>query len=329
MTSRASTYDSLTLRLAESDDAPLMHTIIQQAFAARRHVEPQPAALSETVHDVQARLEHGQIGIVASIDSTACGCLFLHLDPAGDRAWIHRVSVLEAARRHGVAYQMLVAAADLAVQADLGSICLYARKEFPEIIALWQAEGFWISGDHDEHSVEMTHMLPIRITVPTSDDMKALGARLAGILHADDLVVASGDLGSGKTTLTQGLGAAMGVDGVIASPTFVLSRIHPPSVPGSGPGLVHVDAYRLGSAAELADIDIDTTVAESVTVIEWGEGLAEQLSDDRLEITIERSDNPADDTRQVTIAGVGSRWERINLHDALGVGTIRTQRSHS
>ena len=119
-------------------------------------------------------------------------------------------------------------------------------------------------------------------TVPTADAMCELGRRLAGLLRPGDLVLLAGPLGAGKTTLVQGLGEALRVRGRVTSPTFVIARVHPSLV--DGPALVHVDAYRLGGLAEVDDLDLD--LAGSVTVVEWGEGLAEGLSADRLEIPI-------------------------------------------
>jgi tRNA threonylcarbamoyladenosine biosynthesis protein TsaE len=101
-------------------------------------------------------------------------------------------------------------------------------------------------------------------------------AALAAELRAGDVLILTGELGAGKTTFTQGLGAGLGVRSGIISPTFVLSRIHPSL--GDGPDLVHVDAYRLGSAAELSDLDLDATVDGAVTVVEWGRGVAESLA---------------------------------------------------
>ena len=123
------------------------------------------------------------------------------------------------------------------------------------------------------------------IEVPTAGAMQDLGRRLAAGLRAGDLLVLTGPLGAGKTTLVQGIGEGLGVRGPITSPTFVIARVHP-SLTG-GPALVHADAYRLGGAAEIDDLDLDSSTASSVTVVEWGEGLAEGLSEDRLEIAIE------------------------------------------
>ncbi len=140
--------------------------------------------------------------------------------------------------------------------------------------------------------------------------MRALGARLAGVLGPGDLVILAGPLGAGKTTLVQGIGDGLDVRGPITSPTFVIARVHP-SLRG-GPDLVHADAYRLGSRLEVDDLDLDADVPSCVTVVEWGEGLVEDLSDAHLQVTISWQDEPAcasdDEPRQVTVAGYGERW---------------------
>lgn len=153
-------------------------------------------------------------------------------------------------------------------------------------------------------------MNAITVDVPTAADMHELGLRLAAVLRAGDLLVMTGHLGAGKTTLTQGIGEGLKVRGPITSPTFVIARVHP-SLAG-GPPLVHVDAYRLGGFAELDDLDLDASVDESVTIVEWGEGLAEGLADDRLEVIISRGDGPGED-REVRIVGVGHRWADLEL----------------
>ncbi len=165
--------------------------------------------------------------------------------------------------------------------------------------------------------------------VPDHEGMLSLGRRLAALLRAGDVVVLTGGLGAGKTTLTQGIGAGLGVRRPITSPTFVIARVHPSGV--GGPALVHVDAYRLGSIAEVDDLDLDTTLEAAVTVVEWGEGMVDELSSDRLEIVIERprgrhvagpdgdreltagaaSTSGDADRRTVSVAGVGARWADI------------------
>ena len=148
------------------------------------------------------------------------------------------------------------------------------------------------------------------VTIRTAEQMRALAARVASHCRAGDLLLLTGDLGAGKTTFTQGFGRAMGVREPITSPTFVIARVYRPT---SGPGLVHVDAYRVGDALELDDLDIDADLADCVTVVEWGEGKAERLSSDRLHIVIERSDDVDDETRIVTFTATGDRWSRAVL----------------
>ena len=132
------------------------------------------------------------------------------------------------------------------------------------------------------------------------------------MLCAGDLLVLTGDLGAGKTTLTQGLSEGLGVRGPITSPTFVIARIHPSLV--GGPALVHVDAYRLGGGLELDDLDLDASIEESVTVVEWGHGVAEPLSGDRLELVLEAV--PTGE-RWASLTPTGPRWQRPDAVAAL------------
>jgi len=168
------------------------------------------------------------------------------------------------------------------------------------------------------------------LRVPTAEQMRALGRRLAGLLRAGDLVLLSGPLGAGKTTLTQGIGAGLGVRGAVTSPTFVIARVHPNL--SAGPDLVHADAYRLGSRAEVDDLDLDTDLATAITVVEWGEGLAEDLAPSFLSVRI-WADEPAADSglhdaaleddaaaadvrRTVQVRGWGERWRDPAVADA-------------
>jgi tRNA threonylcarbamoyladenosine biosynthesis protein TsaE len=147
--------------------------------------------------------------------------------------------------------------------------------------------------------------LPTVTRIATDVAMRDLGRQLAGLLRAGDLVILTGPLGAGKTTLVQGIGAGLGVRGPVTSPTFVIARVHP-VLSGSGPALVHADAYRLGSISEVDDLDLDTDAAAAVTVVEWGAGLAEGLAQDRLEILIEPDADS--DVRTVQLNGHGARW---------------------
>jgi tRNA threonylcarbamoyladenosine biosynthesis protein TsaE len=139
----------------------------------------------------------------------------------------------------------------------------------------------------------------------TAEDTRELGRRLGTVVRAGDLVILDGPLGAGKTALVQGIGAGMGVQGRIASPTFVIARVHPPAAPGRA-ALVHVDAYRLASLDEVDDLDLDVDAQSSVTVVEWGVGMVEQLSDARLEIRLERADESEE--RTATLVAHGGDW---------------------
>ncbi|HEY0259656.1 MAG TPA: tRNA (adenosine(37)-N6)-threonylcarbamoyltransferase complex ATPase subunit type 1 TsaE [Lacisediminihabitans sp.] len=158
-----------------------------------------------------------------------------------------------------------------------------------------------------------------RLTIETPELMGDLGASIADQVRAGDLIALNGELGAGKTTLTRGLGARLGVRGAVTSPTFVLARTHPRA---DGAPLVHVDAYRLSSAAELDDLDIDYD--NSIVVVEWGAGLLDGIADDWLEVDIVRptggtgtptvaEDADADiaEPRTVTITGHGDRWKDL------------------
>jgi len=143
------------------------------------------------------------------------------------------------------------------------------------------------------------------LTIATPEAMYQLGLQISTHLRAGDLVLVNGPLGAGKTVLAQGVGAGLGVTGV-TSPTFVISRVHKAAIP-----FIHVDAYRLVDSENpnLYVDDLDLDVANSITLIEWGAAESARLSDDRLEITIDRSS----DERTVEIKAVGSRWAGFSL----------------
>lgn len=146
------------------------------------------------------------------------------------------------------------------------------------------------------------------VEVASAEAMHDLGRRLAPQLRAGDLVLLVGELGAGKTTLAQGIGAGLQVRGPVTSPTFVIAKVHRSLV--GGPPMVHVDAYRLDGWDELEDLDLEATLDEAVTVVEWGEGLAEGLAPDRLEVRIHRERGMGEraDLRAVEIVGFGERW---------------------
>jgi tRNA threonylcarbamoyladenosine biosynthesis protein TsaE len=154
----------------------------------------------------------------------------------------------------------------------------------------------------------MAEILEGTAELPTAADTIAFGARLGADLRAGDVVVLSGPLGAGKTVLAKGIAQAMDVEGAVTSPTFVLARVHPPRRPGT-PALVHVDVYRLldhagaDLLAELDSLDLDTDLDDAVVVVEWGEGLAERLSERHLDIQLERD-------RETDVRTAVWRWSR-------------------
>jgi len=144
--------------------------------------------------------------------------------------------------------------------------------------------------------------------IPTSEEMHELGQRLAKQLNAGDLVILIGPLGAGKTTLTRGVGEGLGVEGNVSSPTFVIARTHKRD---SEPPLVHVDAYRLGSPAELDDLDIP--FASSIVLVEWGKGLTQDISEHWLEVELIRDTTGTTEDRQVKVTGFGERWVGVSI----------------
>jgi len=160
-----------------------------------------------------------------------------------------------------------------------------------------------------------------QLRVATPGEMRALGRRLASLLRAGDLVVLAGPLGAGKTTLVQGIGAGLNVRGPVTSPTFVIARVHPPLA--DGPALVHADAYRLGGRAEVDDLDLDADTATSVTVVEWGEGLVEDLAESHMLITIEMDAPAGDRVPEVADGPAGGRLRVPEVADGPAGGRLR------
>ena len=276
--------------------------VIHESFGDRPPLDPPAKALDETLESVREALDtHG--GLLVEHEGEPVGALLL--EPRGRLLGLRRVGVLASVRGLGVAAKMASRAEQIATARHFGGIELEARVELPKTVAFWSKQGYVESG-RNGNRLNMLKMLPITRVLVTAEDTRAYGTWLATVLRRSDLVILTGDLGAGKTTLTQGIGEGLGVRGDVTSPTFVISRIHPSL--GEGPPLVHVDAYRLGSSADLDDLDLDTDLEDAVTVVEWGEGLAEALSIDRLELTLTRGD---DDRRTLTLTPVGSRWREL------------------
>lgn len=160
-------------------------------------------------------------------------------------------------------------------------------------------------------------------TTSSAEQTRALGRALGEVLRAGDLLMLSGGLGAGKTTLTQGIGEGMGVRGRVASPTFIVARVHPSQV--GGPDLIHADAYRISDLEDLETLDLDSSLADSVTVVEWGEGKTEGMSSERLEIAVVRGtggtagraggaidlESMDDGERRIELRPHGSRWDGV------------------
>ena len=162
-----------------------------------------------------------------------------------------------------------------------------------------------------------------QVSTSDADQTRAFGEELGRILAAGDLLMLSGGLGAGKTTLTQGIGIGMGVRGRVASPTFIVARVHP-SLSG-GPDLIHADAYRIKDLSDLETLDLDSSLDEAVTVVEWGEGKTEAMSDERLSIEVRRAsggqvdtdgdiidlEHMDDGTRLIVLRAHGHRWDGV------------------
>jgi tRNA threonylcarbamoyladenosine biosynthesis protein TsaE len=307
--------------VASVEDAAGMVEVIHAAFGARPPLDPPSTASAETTASVTESLHRGA-GIYARVHGRPAGVILV-LPTREGVATFSRVSVHPHFQRHGIASAMVIEAESLAAQQGYLRVELLARDELAELVAFWLHRGF--HHDHDvPHGMILARSLPVTIRVSSSTAMRDLGARLAGLLGPGDLIIASGDLGAGKTTLTQGIGRGLGTTGRVISPTFVLSRIH--SSATGGPRLVHVDAYRLTGPDELDDLDLGATVPDSVTVVEWGRGIAEGLAADRLEIDIAHPPSDGadpgepDSERIVTIRTVGPRWSNGRLAGLRGNG---------
>lgn len=305
---------TLETRRVGPEAAAEVLTVVKAAFANRPVLDPPADALAETEESIAAMLAPSG-GLLVLDDGRPVGALVL--DPVGDAVYLRRVSVDPAAQGHGLAHGLVRAALLEIARSGARRVRLLARQELPRTIGFWRELGFVETGRHAPY-VEMARPAPVLVEVPSADDMRDLGRRVAGHLAGGDVLVLSGELGAGKTTFTQGLGEGLGVRGGITSPTFVIARVHPSLA--AGPELVHVDAYRLGGQAELDDLDLDTDLDEAVTVVEWGTGVAEGLSESRLEVRITRATgdagtdpDPEADPRVVELDGIGERWLEVDL----------------
>ena len=299
------------VRAVGPESAAQVRAVVLPAFEARQPLDPPAAALSETEAMLAALLGHHG-GLIASFEGEDVGALVL--DPVGSTMYLRRFGVAPGHQGHGVARALI----DAAVEAADGyeDLTVVAREELPNTIQFWERQGFR-EILRDEPNVELRRPLRTFIfDVPDANAMRELGSGLAAELRAGDLIVLSGELGAGKTTFTQGVGAGLRVRGDVTSPTFVIARVHP-SLDG-GPDLVHVDAYRLGGIHELDDLDLDTSLDAAVTVVEWGEGVAEGLAESRLEVRIIRAlahedEHDDRDPRRVLMTPIGPRWHDLHV----------------
>jgi tRNA threonylcarbamoyladenosine biosynthesis protein TsaE len=304
----------LAVAEATAGDAAAMVDVIHRSFAARPLLDPPSTAPDETEHSVAAALETAG-GLLCRVDGQPAGAIIFDALPGVLQ--LRRVSVVPEFQSRGVASAMVGVAEEIAARRGVDDVVLEARLELPATLEFWYRRGYREVA-RDGTRLTFGKALPVALTARDVDEMRAVGQEIGRLARPGDLLLLSGELGAGKTTLVQGLGAGLGIRGPVTSPTFVLSRIHR-SV-GGGPALVHVDAYRLRSSGEVDDLDLEAYLDAAVTVVEWGEGVAEGLADDRMLIRIIRSHGEVDaasvfdhsddemQPRWVTVIPIGARW---------------------
>ncbi|GAC1444940.1 MAG: hypothetical protein NVS3B26_12060 [Mycobacteriales bacterium] len=280
-------------------DAEEVSALTSAAFDGQQTLTPPSGALAETTEQIRSDFA-SQGGVLLRDDDghlIAC-CRVRRLG----LAWVlRRCAVAPAHRRRGVGRRLVEAAEEWAVEEGAVRTHVGVRDALTDSQRFWQQLGYSPLRAHAGFWTELVHPLPLTLT--GLEQTQQLGARLARQLRPGDLLVLNGPLGAGKTALAQGIGLGLDVRGLVTSPTFVLARVHQGELP-----LVHVDAYRLrdaGGRLELDDLDLDASLEDSVTVVEWGEGLVEGLAESRLEVHLER---PDDDSRTAAVRPVGPRW---------------------
>ncbi|WP_019143590.1 tRNA (adenosine(37)-N6)-threonylcarbamoyltransferase complex ATPase subunit type 1 TsaE [Aeromicrobium massiliense] len=310
---------------ARPEHAEAMADVIRRSFGARPVLDPPSSATDETAESVRASIETSG-GLLALRRGRPVGAL-LYDETRPGLLGLRRVSVDPDVQARGIASALVGVAEDTAEERGKDGVWIHVREELPATVRFWRQRRYETVGQEGPLLV-LGKTLWLSRELPDAESTQRFAGTLAGLLQAGDVLVMTGGLGAGKTTFTQGLGEALGVRGPITSPTFVIARHHPSLV--GGPALVHVDAYRLEGALELDDLDLDTSVEEAVTVVEWGEGMAEHLADSWLEVRLERrlprEDDPlgtavehdgGDDTRVVTVRPHGPRWVGVPLRSTL------------
>lgn len=272
---------SITVERVGAEAASDVYAVVRAAFEARPAMDPPADALAETPASIAKALGRSR-GLLVRHEGEPVGATLLDLRT--ETVFLRRFGVHPAAQGKGIA-SVLVDAAVKAVPTHR-SMTVLARAEMPRTVDFWKSKGFEEEAALPPYR-QLRRALATQHVVTDAEQMRDLGRRVGLLLEAGDVLVLTGELGAGKTTFTQGLGEGLGVRPGITSPTFVIARVHPPL--GDGPSLVHADAYRLGGIDELDDLDLDASLDEAVTVIEWGAGVAEGLSTRRLEVTITRA----------------------------------------
>jgi tRNA threonylcarbamoyladenosine biosynthesis protein TsaE len=304
--------------------------VIHRAFGARPRLHPPSTALDESVASV-ARVIDGPGALLCRVDGRPAGAvLFGTVDGAPDAnaLRLRRVSALPELQARGVASAMVGVAEEIAARRGLDDVVLEARAELPATLEFWYRRGYREIG-RSGRRLTYGKALPASVASASADATREIGRLIGRLVRRSDLLLLSGQLGAGKTTLVQGIADGLDVRGPVTSPTFVLARIHPTG--GDGPALVHVDAYRLATAAELDDLELDAYLDEAVVVVEWGDEIARALSDDRLHIRIDRepdpvravtgesdsSSRPDRDRRRLAVTPVGRGWVGRRVRSSL------------
>lgn len=301
---------ALVVCRATPSQAAQLVDVMHAAFGARERIGAEAAALRETPATVGQWLLTGE-GYLCTLDGEAVGCVLTSQDGAAIQ--LRRVCVAPGAQGQGIAAFMVRSLLEMFALRGVGVASVLARREYPQLRQWWAQHGFVEQGAEGD-CVVMVRRLPVALEVPTAQAMQALGRGIGAHAQGGDVIIASGDLGAGKTTFTQGLAQGLGVEGPVLSPTFVLARVHRSTT--GGPALVHADAYRLGGWAELEDLDLEESLDGAVTLVEWGSGMAEPLADEPLYLDIRRSLDPDDDTRWVFLTPTPTRWTRTALDAA-------------
>jgi len=290
----------ISVRPATPRDVELVSRLTRDAVEAGAGFGPFDPG-QETTAELGAQLTAGA-GLLAFAADRPLGVVRQWPDATHPSrlGWVGKLAATKQPRQGEVTAALLAAAADRGARAGRTALRAVVSRADSAGRQNLEAQGWQVLQPNGEW---LTYGLPLARSVPDAAAMHRLGRALSRLLRAGDLVVLAGSLGAGKTTLAQGIGAGLSVQGRITSPTFVLAREHAGRLP-----LVHVDAYRLGSLAELDDLDLDTTMLEAVTLVEWGDGLVESLTDGHLLVHLRRSQDSVDERRWVVLRATGPAW---------------------